>query len=111
MRVYLHWGEGPGWLSSAFLGIGLLLMVLGIVAPAALGGLNRLWTKLGLVLAKVVNPIVLGLIFLVTIVPTGLIIRLMGGDPLNRKFDPEAPSYWIDRDPPGPDPDGMKNQF
>ena len=49
--------------------------------------------------------------FFLTVVPTGLIMRLLGKDLLHLKFDPKADSYWIKRDPPGPEPDGLKNQF
>ena len=73
--------------------------------------LNKAWTKLGLVLFKVVNPVVLGMIFVVTIVPIGLIMRALGKDPLRLKFDPSATSYWIERDPPGPAPETMGQQF
>ena len=85
--------------------------MLGLIAPAILAPLNRGWTRLGLLLFKVVNPIVLGLIFLVTIVPIGLLLRAFGKDPLRLKFEPQAPSYWIPRDPPGPAPDSMPHQF
>jgi len=43
--------------------------------------------------------------------PTGLIMRLFGKDPLRLRFDAEAKSYWIQREPPGPEPDSMRNQF
>ena len=111
VRVGLHWGEEISWLTALFIGVGAVLVVLGLVAPASLSLLNRLWMKLGLLLAKIVNPIVLGLIYLVVIVPFGVLIRLTGGDLLKHKFDPAARSYWVDRDPPGPAPDSMTNQF
>jgi hypothetical protein len=47
----------------------------------------------------------------VTIVPIGLILRATGKDPLRLKFDRDAKSYWIPRDPPGPAPDSMPHQF
>jgi Saxitoxin biosynthesis operon protein SxtJ len=59
----------------------------------------------------VVNPIVLGLIFLTTIVPIGLIMRACGHDPLRLKRDPQASTYWVKREPPGPAPETMINQF
>ena len=111
VRVGLHWNEGISWLTAAFIGVGAVLVVLGLVAPNSLTLPNKLWMKLGLLLAKIVNPIVLGLIYLVVIVPFGLLIRLTGGDLLKHRFDPEAKSYWIERDPPGPEPDTMTNQF
>lgn len=113
IRTGLHlWdGAGAGWLEFVLGGIGALLIVFGLVAPACLAPLNRAWTGLGLLLFKVVNPIVLGLIYLTTIVPIGLLMRLLGHDLLSLKFKPEAKSYWVVRDPPGPAPETMVNQF
>jgi len=73
--------------------------------------LNRAWMKLGLLMFKVVNPVVLVLIYGVAMVPIGLLMRLTGRDPLRLKLDPAADSYWIPRDPPGPAPETMINQF
>jgi len=51
------------------------------------------------------------LVFFGTVLPTGLIMRLMGKDLLRLKREPEADSYWIRRRPPGPAPETMKDQF
>ena len=90
--------------SGAFLALSLL-------APTLLKPFNQLWFRLGQILHKVVNPVIMALLFYLTVVPTGLIMRLAGKDPLRRRFDPEAKTYWIERNPPGPDPDTMRNQF
>ena len=115
VRIGLGWWSTgvatAGWFEW-FLGVvGVLLVAAGLVVPSWLGPLNKAWTKLGLVLFKVVNPVVLGMIFVVTIVPIGLIMRALGKDPLRLKFDPSATSYWIERDPPGPAPETMGQQF
>jgi Saxitoxin biosynthesis operon protein SxtJ len=89
----------------------LCLIVLALVRAQSLSGLNRAWTKLGLLLFKVVNPVVLALIYLVTIVPIGLIMRACGHDPLRLKRDPSASTYWVKREPPGPAPETMIHQF
>ena len=113
VRTGLHlWdGTAPGWLEGALAGVGLLLVAFGLAAPARLAPLNRAWTRLGLILFKVVNPVVLGLIYLTTIVPIGLLMRLLGRDLLNLKFDRQAASYWVVREPPGPAPETMIHQF
>jgi hypothetical protein len=59
----------------------------------------------------VVSPVIMGLLFFVAVTPTALIMRLAGKDPLRLRFDPEARTYWIDRRPPGPEPQTMRNQF
>jgi hypothetical protein len=113
VRTGLHlWdGAAPGWVEGVLAGIGLLLVVFGLAAPARLAPLNRAWTRLGLLLFKVVNPVVLGVIYLTTVVPIGLTMRLMGRDLLNLKLDRQAASYWVMRAPPGPAPETMTRQF
>ena len=59
--------------------------------PRILAPLNRLWLKFGLLLYKVMNPLVLGLLFFVTIMPIGLVMRALGKDFLRLKRDPAAP--------------------
>ena len=57
------------------------------------------------------NPLVMGLVFFTTVVPIGLALRAFGKDPLRLRREPTAASYWIPREPPGPEPDTMKQQF
>ena len=109
LRTWLH--DGYGVLEPAFAAAGLCLVVLALVRASSLAGLNRAWTRLGLLLFKVVNPVVLGLIFLITIVPIGLLMRACGKDPLRLKPDPSASTYWVKREPPGPAPETMTQQF
>ena len=53
----------------------------------------------------------MALLFITTVMPTGLALRILGKDPLTKGFDKTASSYWINRSPPGPSPETMKNQF
>ena len=106
----LSWWRGhSGWHWT--LPLAALFLVVALVYPRILNPLNRLWLKFGLLLYKVVNPIVLGLLFFITITPIGLIMRASGKDFLRLKLDNGARSYWIDRKPPGPPPQSMRNQF
>ena len=103
----LH-GEPVRWwafvASAVFLGIAL-------ARPSLLAGLNRLWTRLGVLLGKIVSPIALSLLYYGALTPVGVVMRLTGKDPLRLKRDASAGSYWIARTPPGPPPDSMTNQF
>jgi hypothetical protein len=83
----------------------------GIRVPAVLHTLNLMWLRFGLLLHGVVNPIVMALVFYGTVLPTGIVMRMMGKDILRLKRQPGADSYWILRQPPGPSPDTMKDQF
>ena len=55
--------------------------------------------RLGALLHRVANPVILHLIYWGAIAPTGLVLRLLGQDPLRLRFDAAAATYWIDRDP------------
>ena len=103
----LH-GELPRWWS---LGVAAAFAALAAARPAWLSGPNRLWTRLGVILANVVSPIALGILFYGALTPIGFLVRLAGKDPLRLKFDPATDSYWIVRQPPGPPPDSMNDQF
>ena len=103
------WRDGTGW--HWMLPVAAIFLVIAYTVPSVLAPLNRLWMKFGLVLYKVMNPIVLGLLFFVTIMPIGLVMRAFGKDFLRLRPDRKATSYWIVRTPPGPPPRSMRNQF
>jgi hypothetical protein len=90
--------------SGGFTAIALLL-------PRLLTPLNRFWTRLGLVLQRVVSPVILGIMFFLVFTPMGFVMRLLGKDPLRLRFDRQLASYWVERTPPGPKPDTLSDQF
>jgi len=100
-----------GMLRIWALAVSVIFLVVSFARPAILAPLNRLWMKFGELLHKIVNPIVMGLMFFGAVTPTGLIMRALGKDLLRLKKDPAAKSYWIERQPPGPAPESMKHQF
>jgi hypothetical protein len=91
--------------------VALAFVLLGFVAPKVLGPLNWLWFQLGLLLGKIVSPIVLGAIFFLMLTPVSLVTRLFGRDELRLKRKATQTTYWLDRAPPGPEPESFKNQF
>jgi len=99
---------GPRWWALA---VSASFAVVAMAKPSLLAGLNRQWMKFGLLLGKIVSPIALGLLFYGVITPIGFFLRLAGKDPLRLKYDRGADSYWIRREPPGPPPGSMTNQF
>ena len=103
------WRGGANWPYT--LGASAIFVLAALAVPALLAPLNRVWTKFGLLLHKVTTPLILGLMFYLVVTPTALILRLFGKDLLRLHGDPEAASYWIERQPPGPAPDTMPNQF
>ena len=90
---------------------GALLLLLGIVAPSRLSALNRLWLKVGAAIAKVVNPIILALLFFLVVTPMAFFMRIVGKRPLRLAADRTATTYWIEREPPAGEESSMKRQF
>jgi hypothetical protein len=106
----LSWWRGH-WAWHWALPVAAAFLVISYTYPKVLAPLNLLWMKFGLLLHKVVTPVILGLLFFVTITPIGLLARACGKDFLRLRLDRSAKSYWIEREPPGPPPQSMKNQF
>lgn len=93
------------------LAVSASFLLLALLTPALLAPLNRLWTKFGALLHHIVSPIALGVLFFLVITPIALLMRVLGKDPLRMRLDRAAKTYWIERTPPGPDADSLKNQF
>ncbi len=106
VKLWSGTASAPYWLAAA-----ACFLILAFWAPSRLAPLNRLWLKLGLLLYRVVNPLVMALLFFLVVTPMGLVMRLIGKRPLRLAFDPASPSYWMTRTPPGPSPATMTRQF
>ena len=87
------------------------MLAIAFAAPRVLAPFNRLWTAFGSLLHRIVSPVALGIVYFGVVAPTGLLMRLFGKDPLRLRFDASAPSYWIERSPPGPSAESLKDQF
>ena len=94
IRAWLH-GE-IGWLAGMLGGIGLALILAALIKPDVLEAPHRGWMKLGLVLHKVTNPLFLGAMYGIAIIPTGLMMRLFGADPMGLRREAKG-SYWVAR--------------
>ena len=86
----------------------IIFFFLAFIAPRVLVFPNKLWFKFGLLLGSIVAPIVMAFVYFVTVMPTGLIMRLLGKDLLKQKLDKNTKSYWVKRSEPV---GSMKNQF
>ena len=100
-----------GSIQPIALGLALAFLAVSLIVPKWLAPLNRLWLKFGELLHRITSPIILGIMFFGVITPVGWLMRRAGKDLLRMKFDREAPSYWIKREPPGPDKTSLKRQF
>jgi len=104
------WWRGGAVYPWAF-GLSALTLAVTLAKPDWLAPANRAWMKLAELLNRVVSPIVLGVIFYGIFTPTAWVMRLAGRDAMKRGFEPTARTYWVEREPPGPDPAGLPNQF
>jgi hypothetical protein len=87
--------------------ISLIFLILGLLKSKILTPLNKIWFKFGILLGKIVSPLIMGAIFFLVVTPIGIILRLMGKDVLNLKYNKNK-SYWIEKSSPK---SKMKNQF
>ncbi len=109
LAAYAYWNKWSiVFVVALFLAVFFAFATL--IAPQALAPLNRIWFGIGVLLGKIVSPIVLGIIFFLLISPVSLVSRLFGRDELKllkRNLD----SYWVVRESPDPATDSFKNQY
>ena len=110
--VFLIVAQYPIIISSSLriwaLVVSIIFFLLAFLAPKILVLPNKIWFKFGLLIGSIVAPIVMAFVYFVTVLPTGLIMRLLGKDLLKKKLDKNAKSYWFKRSEPM---GSMKNQF
>ena len=87
--------------------VSMVFLFLGLINSKILTPLNKIWFRFGLLLGRIVSPVIIGVIFFFVVTPTALIMRLIGKDLLNLKFNKHK-SYWIEKTGPK---SNMKNQF
>ena len=78
--------------------ISLVFLVLGLMNSKLLTPLKKLWFKFGIILGAIVAPVVMGVVFFLVVTPTGLVMKIMGKDLLNKRYDKKKRTYWIKRD-------------
>ena len=89
----------------------LTLCVVALFAAPVLGPLNRAWRWLSLQLFRIVNPIIMGVVFFAVLTPIAIVMRCAGRDPLQLRFEPAKPTYWLDRTSPSERQSSMTDQF
>ncbi len=92
------------------LAVAAAFLILSLGRPGILHLLNVGWGRIGVALGKVTTPLLIGLIFFLIVTPLGFLFRLLGRDPMRLRSTGKS-SYWILRQPPGPLPETMKDQF
>tara|TARA_B100001121_G_C18417811_1_gene493186 strand:+ start:230 stop:616 length:387 start_codon:yes stop_codon:yes gene_type:complete len=88
--------------------LSLIFLILGFLNSNLLTPLNKAWIRFGILLGNIISPVVLGIIFFLVVLPTGLVMRLFKKNFLGLKFDKKLKSYWINKEK---QLSSMKNQF
>jgi hypothetical protein len=88
--------------------ISFIFIILGLLNSKILTPLNKLWFKFGVILGKIISPIIMGIIFFLVVTPIGLTMKVLGKDLLRLKFNKKDNTYWIEKNGPK---SKMKNQF
>jgi hypothetical protein len=109
IAAFKLWYEAPLW--WVWLAVAAAFAVAAWLAPASLRPLNHLWFRFGLLLHRIVSPVVMAAMFFGAVLPTGLLMRLFGNRPLSPEFRPDLESYWVPRQGGTPVPGSMKKQF
>ena len=81
--------------ASVLGGLGTALVLLGLIVPVVLKPVYRVWMALAVVLGFIMTRVILTAVYYLIMTPIGLIMRLLGKDPLHRRPDPNTASYWI----------------
>ncbi len=79
--------------------IGSVLVLGGLLIPAALRPVHKVWMSIAIVLGAIMSRVILSLVFYLVVTPIGLLMRLFGKDPITKKPDPSLETYWIPKDP------------
>ena len=88
--------------------VALVFLILGLTKSKLLTPLNKLWFKFGMILGAIVAPFIMCVIFFLIVAPIGLVMKIIGKDLLNKKYNKKKKTYWIKRDIPI---GTMKRQF
>ena len=78
------------------LGLSFVFLIITFIRPNLFTPLNKLWIQFGILLGKVISPIVMGLVFFFVVTPIGILVRLFKKDVMGLKK--KETSYWINRE-------------
>jgi len=87
--------------------VSLIFLILGLINSKILSPLNKLWFKFGILLGKIISPLVMGIIFFLVVTPIGILMKILKKDLLNLNYNNNK-TYWIEKNEPK---SKMKNQF
>lgn len=89
-RPLALWPPQPLWPWIIF----AVLAVMGLVTPMALNPVYKIWMRFGLIMSKIMTPLIMSIVFYIVITPVGLFRKVFAKDSLARTFD-ETDSYRV----------------
>jgi hypothetical protein len=110
IAAYVYFRTDSGWLSPYIGGAAVVIGSVGLAVPKLMKPIYVGWMAAAFPIGWTVSHLLLGSIFYLLIAPIGLVVRATGHDPMNRKFDPKAKTYWIEHRT-GADPSSYFRQF
>ena len=105
ISIYLFLNKYPFYYWSLF--VSIIFLILGLMNSKILSPLNLLWFKFGILIGKIVSPVVMSIIFFLVVTPISILLKIFGKDVLNLKFNNNK-TYWIEKNGPK---SNMKKQF
>jgi hypothetical protein len=97
VAALLRWRSGASTLPLALLTVGALGSLVLWLAPGLRRPAHDAWMRVVRPVGRALTALLLGLVYLVSVAPVGLLMRLVGRDPLTRRLDRAAPTYWQER--------------
>lgn len=107
MNTLLREGSAYPWMFA----LAAVTAVITAFRPVWLAPFNRAWMSFAALLQRVVSPLMLAVVFFAVFTPVGIAMRAAGRDAMKRRFEPDAKTYWVKREPPGPAAESLKDQF
>jgi len=105
ISIYLFLNNGSVYYWLLFLSLAFL--ILGLLNSKLLYPLNFIWFKFGILLGRIVSPMIMGVIFFLVVTPTSILLKIFGKDVLKLKYN-NSKTYWLHKNEPKTK---MKNQF
>ena len=111
LAMFSYWHRGTSNTLYVTIAVSAIFAIVTLLAPRTLRPLNLIWLKFGLLLHKVVNPVIMGILFFGIFTPMGVAMRVFGVDFLHLRRKAAAESYWIAKGDDVIPESSMKNQF
>jgi hypothetical protein len=109
LGAWAYWKHNPSYI--IWLGLAIVFLPVSLMVPRLLSPLRRGWLRIGQILSRIINPLVLAVVYAAVIIPMGGLMRLFRRDALARSRAPAAASYWITRSGQKISVDNLRDQF